>query len=306
LRGAGIKGASAMPLIKTGADRTPAILRPLLDCPRSRLLEYAQRHDLKWVEDESNSDEGYPRNFIRHSLLPLLECQFPAYRETLSRSAQHFAEAAELLDELAQRDAQDCLFDNALAVSKLRLLSRPRARNLLRYFLSFRGAGMPHAAQLDDLLNQLCGARDDAAVCVEFGEWQVRRYQDHAYVLRAPDNYDHSLVLMWQGETELKWPALNMAVAFRRMWGEGLCVSKLQRAPVTLRVRRGGESLRPAPRAARRSLKNLLQEHKIPPWMRERIPLLYCGDELVSVLGVAIADGYQATESEEGVLVSLE
>ena len=119
-------------------------------------------------------------------------------------------------------------------------------------------------------------------------------------------HYDRNLVLMWQGETELKWPALSMVVAFRRMQGKGISFSKLQRAPVTLRVRGGGESLRPAPHAATRSLKNLLQEHKVPPWMRERIPLLYCGDELVSVLGVAIAAGYQATESEEGVLVSLE
>ena len=306
LRGAGIKGAAAMPFIKTAAPFSHAILRPLLDIPRSALLEYAQQHELQWVEDESNTEDSYPRNFIRHRLLPLVECRFPAYRETLSRSASHFAEAAELLDLMAQEDAHGCLSDTALDVSQLRLLSRPRAKNLLRYFLSTNKARMPHAAQLNDLLCQLCEAREDAAVCVDFGEWQVRRYQDKAYVLNTPVQYDHNLVLAWHGEAELKWPVLNMVIAFRHMQGDGISFSKLQRAPVTLRLRGGRESLRPAPYAATRSLKNLLQEHKVPPWMRERIPLLYCGEELVSVLGVAIASDYRAQEGEASVLVSLE
>lgn len=306
LRGAGIKGVAAMPLIKADATGGPAILRPLLDSSRRSLLDYAQHHDLQWVEDESNADESYSRNFVRHRLLPLLECRFPAYRETLSRSAQHFAEAEGILEEVAQRDAQDYLSGNALAVSRLRSLSRPRAKNLLRYFLSVRGASMPHAAQLDDLLKQLCEAREDAAVCLEFGESQVRRYQDMVYVLSPPAQCDQDPVIVWDGESELKWPLLSMVITFSHLQGRGISYTKLQRAPVTLRVRGGSEFLRPAPRAATRSLKNLLQEHKVPPWMRGRIPLLYCGEELVSVLGVATASDYQATESEAGVLVSLE
>jgi tRNA(Ile)-lysidine synthase len=77
----------------------------------------------------------------------------------------------------------------------------------------------------------------------------------------------------------------------------------LQSAPVTLRLRNGGETLRPHATAATRSLKNLLQEHRVPPWRRERLPLLYCGDELVSVVGVAVAAGFHASDSEPGLVV---
>lgn len=306
LRGAGIKGAAAMPLSKPASKHTPATLRPLLDIPRSTLLEYAQQHSMRWVEDESNADDGYPRNFLRHRLLPLLEERFPAYRDTLTRSAQHFAEAGELLDELAQQDAQGSGMETALEVSRLRELSRSRAKNLLRYFLHKQNAPMPHAAQLDVMLRQLCDARDDAAVCIEFGGLQLRRYQDKAYVLCAFGEFDQDLVLPWHGEAELQWPALNRVVAFRRTQGTGINFTKLQRAPVTLRLRSGGESLRPHMNAATRSLKNLLQEHRIPPWQRERLPLLYCGDELVSVVGIAISAEYHAPQNEEGVLVSCE
>lgn len=306
LRGAGIKGVAAMPLIKPASNYAHVTLRPLLDIPRSTLLEYAHQNSLQWVEDESNADESYPRNFLRHRLLPLMEQRFPAYRETLSRSSQHFAEAGELLDEMAQQDAQGLAMDVALDVSCLRVLSHARAKNLLRYYLYRQKAFMPHAAQLDDLLHQLRDAREDAAVCVEFGDWQVRRYQDKVFVLRNMGQFDQNLVLPWNGEAELEWPAMGGVIAFQRMRDQGISFAKLQRAPVTLRLRSGGESLRPYANAATRSLKNLLQEHLVPPWQRERMPLLYCGDELACVVGVAVSAEYQARQNEEGLLVSCE
>ena len=210
-----------------------------------------------------------------------------------------------MLDELALQDMQGSGDAVALDVARLRALSHARAKNLLRYFLHKQHAPMPHAAQLDDMLRQLCDAREDAAVCVEFGRWQLRRYQDKAYVTGIPGQFDPNLVLPWHGEAELRWPALDRVIVFPvSIQGAGISFTKLQREPVTLRLRSGSESLRPSAAAATRSLKNLLQEHHVPPWQRERLPLLYCGDELVCVVGVAIHADYQAEPGEAGVLVS--
>jgi tRNA(Ile)-lysidine synthase len=336
LRGAGVRGASAMPLFSkresnrdefppvraelveancdlvtsppsTGSARTDsvrAIIRPLLHCSRQEILNYAAAYQLQWIEDESNADDSYPRNFIRHRVLPLLGEKFPAYRDTLARSAQHFAEASSLLDELAQQDGVQAIDGETLAVAALQSLTPPRAKNLLRYFLHRSGATMPQAVQLDEMLQQLCNASEDAAVCVNFGDWQVRRYQGKAYVLRALGQFDKSVVMSWHGEAQLDWPALNTAVQFKYTQGVGISLGKLQHAPVTLRLRQGGETLRPHPKAATRTLKNLLQENHIPPWQRDRLPLLYCGEELVCVVGVAIAAAYQAAGDEAGISVN--
>ncbi len=287
-------------MLKPATANAAATLRPLLDIPRSALLEYAQQHALQWVEDESNADDSYPRNFLRHRLLPLLEQRFPAYRDTLTRSARHFAEAGDMLDELARQDGQGLPGGDSLEVACLQALSPSRARNLLRYFLHTLNAPMPQAVQLDDMLHQLCGARQDAAVCVEFGGWQVRRYQGRVYAFPALGAFDGGLVVSWQGEAELPWPALGRAVSFRHAPGQGIILAKLQRAPVTLRLRSGGETLRPHPGAASRTLKNLLQQHHVPPWQRERLPLLYCGDELAAVVGVAVAADFQASGFRAG------
>jgi tRNA(Ile)-lysidine synthase len=300
LRGAGVRGASAMPQLAERAGSVP-LVRPLLNCSRREILDYAEAHQLQWIEDESNADDNYPRNFLRHRVLPLLGERFPAYRDTLSRSARHFAEASMLLDELAQQDAAQAIEDGTLAVAALQALSPPRAKNLLRYFLHGAGAPMPQATRLDDMLRQLCAARKDATVCISYGDWQVRRYQDKVYALRAMGGFDRNFVLPWHGETELDWPALNMQLHFKHIESSGISLAKLQRAPVTLRLRQGGEVLRPQPNAATRTLKNLLQEHRVPPWQRDRLPLLYCGEELVCMPGVAIAAEYQAAAKETGM-----
>ena len=326
LRGAGVKGAAAMPVLSrveghgvamakwasTGSARTEpknicagAIVRPLLHCSRREILDYAAAHQLQWIEDESNADDSYPRNFLRHRVLPLLGERFPACRDTLARSAQHFAEAGVLLDDLARLDAAQAIHTDTLAVAALQALSQPRAKNLLRYFLYSIGAPMPQTVQLDDMLQQLCGAREDAAVCIAYGDWQVRRYQGRVHVLRALGEFDRSFVLPWHGEAELEWPALAARLCLNQIQGAGISLAKLRCAPVTLRLRSGGETLRPDPHAATRTLKNLLQEHHVPPWQRDRLPLLYCGEELVCIPGVAVAAEYQASADEAGISLGL-
>ena len=300
LRGAGVRGASAMALLSQRAG-LPNVLRPLLHFSRREILDYAAAHELQWKEDESNADDNYPRNFLRHRVLPLLGEKFPVYRDTLTRSVQHFAEASGLLDELAQLDAAQAIEGETLAVSALQALSPPRAKNLLRYFLHSCGASMPQAVQLEDMLLQLCHARKDALVCIAYSGWQVRRYQGKIYALRALGEFDSNLVLPWHGEAKLDWPALNAQLQFNSYQAVGISLAKLQHAPVTLRLRHGGETLRPHLNATTRTVKNLLQEHHVPPWQRERLPLLYCGTDLVYVAGVAVAAEYQAVAGEAGI-----
>ena len=317
LRGAGVRGVAGMPQLTNYTDSTP-LVRPLLNCSRQEILNYAAEHDLCWIDDESNADDSYPRNFLRHRILPVLNEKFPAYRETLARSAQHFAEASELLDDLARLDMSD-LFDKSpkegevsrlrMEVSRLRSLSSVRAKNLLRFYLHEQGAPTPQSAQLQDMLRQLCCARSDASVCISYGgDWQVRRYRNEVFVLRTPDEFDRNLVLPWDGESSLAWPALDGYLYFnhvKQAEAVGISLAKLQCGQVTLRLRSGGETLRPNPKAAKRTLKNLLQEHHVPPWQRERLPLLYCGDDLVCVPNVAIAAEYLADSHEAAISVQV-
>jgi tRNA(Ile)-lysidine synthase len=303
MRGSGIKGLAAMPLLKPATFCSHPTLRPFIDIKRNDLLRYAQAHQLVWVEDESNRDESYPRNFLRHRLMPVLAEKFPAYQNTLSRSARHFAEAGELLDELAIQDSQGWQPHEPLAIQLINKLSLPRKKNLMRYILQRSEALMPQENQLQDMLRQLCDAREDATICVNFGEWQVRRYQGKIYLMSALSDFDSALTLPWNGEEQIYWQPFKRQLIFERKQGQGISLEKLQSAPVIIRLRSGSEVMRAQAKGPHRTLKNLLQEHHIPPWQRERLPLLYCGNELVCVVGVVANADFLATHSELGIAV---
>ena len=149
LRGAGAKGLSAMGELQARGEGQGAIIRPLLDVPRRTILDYAAQRGLDWVEDESNADIAYDRNYLRHQVMPLLEQRFPGYRETFFRASRNVAESVELSGDLARIDHEIAVVNGSLQVDALRKLSGARARNLLRYWLAEFEISMPSAGRLE-------------------------------------------------------------------------------------------------------------------------------------------------------------
>lgn len=300
LRGAGPKGLAAMAEVQRRPDWRAAHLRPLLDMTRGRILEYAQAHGLAWVDDESNLDTRYRRNALRQHVLPLLATHFPGSSATLARAAALQAEAAGLLDELAQLDAAAAIDGNRLDCSALAHLSLPRARNLLRYFIEQHGQPMPNARRLNEALHQLLEAKDDARVRVRLGAMDVWRFRGGACLVPLPPAA--AAPVRWQGEASLWVPAAGVSVHLDAASGAGLKRAVLIAGEITLGVRQGGERLRLHAGGPHRSLKNLLQEHAIPPWRRDRLPLLWCDGRLAWAAGIGLDADLCAAPGEAGVM----
>ncbi len=304
LRGTGMKGASAMPVARV-CESGATILRPLLKSTRKEIESYAELHHLQWVEDESNENIAFDRNFLRHKVFPVIEQRFPAYRQTFLRSSQHFAEASELLDDLAAIDAQQAIVDGRLQLDNVRDLSYVRAKNVLRYYLGSMGIAMPSADRLSEVLRQLLDAGQDANVCIGLDDSEIRRFKNQGYVCQKTKNESGGLCWAWQGETELKLNGIEGTLVFEKMVGQGISLEKLLGDKVFIRLRRGGERIRPDCRRPRRTLKNLFQEQQVPPWQREAQPLLYSGENLVWAAGFGVDCFYQAQGGEPGLIVKL-
>ena len=305
LRGAGVRGGAAMPLLRqhgsgAKAGRAPAILRPMLALSRAQIEAYARVRQLKWVEDESNADTRYDRNFLRHQVLPVVARGFPAYRATLARAAGHLAEAGMILDELAAADAKRALTGNKLLLAELGRIGPARAKNLLRWALLQQGVAAPEADRLEEALRQLLHARDDAAVHVVLGACELRRYAGCAYLLPALAAAPAQLRRDWDGKRLWRLPELGGTLHFARRPGAGLDCAIVGARGLSVRLRQGGEKLRLQQGGATRSLKNLLQEARMPPWERERLPMIYCADTLVAVPGLGVASGFQAGAGKAG------
>lgn len=169
VRGTGVQGAGAMP------ERNGRLLRPLLDLERSELAAYAKFHGLRWVEDESNRDVRFSRNFLRHDILPAIRRRFPSVENNLARAAARFAEAAILLDDLARLDLADHAHAFPVPLDLLKRLPEPRARNILRFLLARHQVGIPSERRLKEALRQFVTAASDRHPGVVFGNVTLRR-----------------------------------------------------------------------------------------------------------------------------------
>ena len=298
LRGAGPRGLAAMPrCIEFG----PGWLgRPLLDFTRDELNAYAIQEGLSWIEDPSNRNTRFDRNFLRQEIIPLLKRRWPNLSRTLARAAIWQADAARLLEDLARQDLEAVCSrqQGTLSVEALMQLETERRNNALRFWFRNKGLPMPSADQLNQLCQDALKAGWDATPCLRWRGAEVRRYRDNLYALPPLPPHDPKIVLPWDLVTPLPLPLGTLRA--ERVHGTGLKATLGDHKKITIRFRQGGEHCRLQGRLHTRSLKHLFQEAGIPPWQRDRIPLLYLDNKLAAVAGFWVCHPFGAEAEEEG------
>ena len=298
LRGAGVRGLAAMP--EAAVVDGLHLARPLLDCSRAELETWARQEGLSWVEDPSNTDTGFDRNYLRHEVLPRLQARWPAAGETLARSARFAAEADGLLKELAAEDHARYGGADTLPLKALRELSPPRARNLLRHWLQARQLPLPSAHKLEEILHQ-AEARADRNPCIEWAGAEVRRYRQRLYAQQPVAAVPQGFRLR-PGMSQALGEGLGV-LRLMPVSGEGLRAALCGPDGLTVAFRHGGENCRPAGRSHERPLKKWLQELHVVPWLRDRLPLLHAEQEILAVAGLFVCEAYAAHPGEAGLRI---
>ncbi|OGT21840.1 MAG: tRNA lysidine(34) synthetase TilS [Gammaproteobacteria bacterium RIFCSPHIGHO2_02_FULL_42_13] len=278
LRGAGARGLAAMPQIMPFSRGY--LVRPLISISKQEILDYAKEHQLRWVEDSTNLDEQFTRNFLRARIMPLLKSRWPNVPETIARVAAHSAETKNLLEDLAQTDLQQVKSEYGLSVQRLRALSCARQKNLLRYWFYQQDYLLPSTIKLQHIINDVVMAREDATPCVQWSDVEVRRFGDDLYVMPVRDRHDVSVEYSWDGVEPLHVKT-------------GVLICQGARRNMTVRFRRGGEVCRLRGRTGTHELKKLFQEWQVPPWERDRVPLIFVDGQLAAIVGCAVCEGYE-------------
>lgn len=294
LRTAGPAGLSAMPISKEFAGGQH--IRPLLSVDRTELEAYATSHQLEWIEDPSNTDQRYDRNFFRQSIFPLLKNRWPSINQTLSNVCGLQAEAAELINDLAAMDAQVLIDGNTLIISHLLKLSPARQRNIIRYWLQQCQLDAPTAKRLKEILNSMLTAADDKMPVVNWADTDVRRFQGKLYAMKTLQPFDAQQSFQWQSDQPLVLSSLQCEISLTPA-EIGLSADVIAQS-LTVRFRSGGERIKPIGRAHTMDLKKLMQAAAVPPWQRARIPLIYLDDELIAVADYWVADSFKNTPGE--------
>ena len=301
LRGSGLPGLAAMPAVAPLGAGTLA--RPLLGCSRLQLEAWVRARELTWVEDDTNLDERFDRNYLRRSVLPAVRRRWPGAAAAVARSARHAAEAQRLLATLARVDVERASDGASLSVKALRSLSPDRRRNALRLWITDTGRIPPDARRLEEIAGPLIDARPDAHPQVEWETAIARRVSvtRHADLLSLAER---ELVLSSGA------PAAQLAWEWRQSCrcplpdGGALELTPDRHGPIDLDAlpprlavtwRRGGERLRVRRGGPRRALKSLLQEAHVPLAERARLPLIAAGGALIAAADLWIDEAVRAS-----------
>ncbi|WP_432697644.1 tRNA lysidine(34) synthetase TilS [Marinobacterium sp. YM272] len=282
LRGAGVRGLSGMPWQRPVGQGM--LYRPLLDQPRAVLEAWARQQRIEWVEDPSNASERYDRNWIRHRILAPLKQRKSAVLERLMATTAQLAETDQLLDEVAAGDLAGLqTVPECLPLAQVQRLSLPRQRNLIRHWVFQCTGSRLSREELLEIEQSVITAGEDRTPLLNLGGFELRRYRGLLFLTPPlpPRSAPHELDCTADSKT------LNQGVlAFQSTDGVGLAEGETLR----LDYRRGGERLRPFGRGGSVTLKQLLQEAGVPPWLRPDWPILYSGDQLVAVPGICLCE----------------
>ncbi|PSU89322.1 tRNA lysidine(34) synthetase TilS [Photobacterium kishitanii] len=286
-RGSGPAGLAAMPMLTTFA--TGQHLRPLLTISRAEIEAYGAQYKLQWVEDESNQDQRYDRNFIRHQITPLLNDRWPGIRKAVTRSAHLCGEQEGLLEELLSFHLHQAVqTDGSLLITDN--ISARLGMALIRQWLKQQAVIMPSLAQLEQIWFNLVQAKNDANPQVCWQQYQLRRYQQQLHLLQQWPDISH-----WQ-QTLIT----NQACQLPQDLGQ-VCLKETPSATlrppkadelVSVRFDYSGPEIKPQGRSGKRKFKKLLQEYQVPSWLRRRTPMLFYGEQLVAIAGVFVVEEF--------------
>jgi len=295
-RGSGPKGLSSM------AESMPfaggMLVRPLLAIKREQIEAAAKEEGLDWVEDESNQDTRYDRNFLRHRIVPDLSERWPSVHQAVQRSASLCAQQEALLDELLGAVFERALqSDLSLSIDELATHSDLARARLIRMWLAKLNANMPTQVQLNLIWNEVGLAQQDANPKLQLKQGEVRRFQNRLYwVTETAD------VTTWQSDIQT-----DTALVLPERLGELTLNTSSEQAtialppqPELLRVTFNPEGLsaHPTTRNHSRKLKKLFQEYNVPSWLRRQIPILMYQNQVVAVAGLFVDRAFSGQDCE--------
>jgi tRNA(Ile)-lysidine synthase len=287
MRGAGPKGLSGMSMSDRLASGR-ALLRPLLSVTRAELEGYAKSHQLSWIEDESNTDNRFDRNFLRNRLMPLLNERWPNATKTISRSAALCDDQQRLIEAEAHQKLQSALYDDKEHNDRLKLdvlkgMTPSWFNQVLRLWLRKWQVELPSVSVMTQIYQQTVNGRGDAQVNIQLSGAQIRRYDKSLYLLNNDDVQILSQAnesIVWDVRERLLLSHLNQAYYLEKSehgfsWQPGDNIT-VEFGHLTAKFK--CQSNRPSKIA-----KQWFKEWKIPPWERQNIPFFYCDSKLVQI-----------------------
>lgn len=302
MRGSGLTGLGAMREVstyphKSGQDKQLKIARPLLKVTKQDIVRFAQQQQLSWVDDDSNSDDKFDRNYVRLSILPKLFQRWPLAGKSINTATQLLQQDSDLLNEYVKQDYLACLesgFNNTglnqqlrvLNIKRLTQLSLNKQKAVVRMFVFQHLNLYPALSVLNELLQQISHVSTDSNVQLKVGDSFFRIHKQHLYLIAKPKNALRNLSTVELIVSNNKWCVLPENTLYKQI---KINVSEIEQASIKVKWARFDERFQPNKNSGHKKLNKYLKEIGCPTWWRDQLPLIYINEQLIAVADICVS-----------------
>ena len=279
-RGAGPAGLSGIAALQPFTSGW--LVRPLLGFSREQLEAFAKQQQLEWIEDESNNDSRFDRNFLRLQVMPLLQQRWPAFRQNALRSVSHIQQQQQFVEKQLEQLLPTVMHGAELDLKLLATQDLTTQKLLVRRWLSLTGLN-PSTDWLERFFSELIGAKADAQPLLELDTYHIRRFADKAYITQITEVPQAGVLLELKPGQQLN-TVVGQFVLNRENKGTPVLITD---DPLYLVFGLFSLPFKPAGERQSKELKQWLKLWAIPPWQRLHLPVLVQNNQVVAVLGFA-------------------
>jgi len=236
MRGAGVDGLSSMQSERS--FNKGKLIRPLLNVSKEEIIDFAKSVELEWVEDESNKDSHYDRNFIRNEVMPLLRTRWNHANKAIARSASHCQKSKKQSEEIAKENLEKVLINkNEINSEKLLEMETESQKGVVREWLKSKDFKMPDEKALNVILNEVLFSRNDSKACFSTKNYEIKKSFNSIFLI----NKDQKVVFtVKEGEVDTSMEKTSVKMFYK---------------------------------GKMRKLKHIFKEEKIPVWERDSYPV---------------------------------
>ena len=287
-RGSGLQGLASMQQQRLLASER-VCFRPLINITREQIEQFADEFAITHITDDSNSDERFDRNFLRHQVMPLLTMRFQGFEKSAARSIRLLQKQQSLLDEYTQSDLEQCQnLRGGLSCESVAKFSEARQANLVRAWLNQFTHQLPSENQLRQIIEQGLTAKADAQLKISLQSGDVRRHQQHWYFVKEQ-------AIPEAMEIALQSIELTDGRKLTVKLGKGIRKPK-PNEQVRVEFNKPQAQIKPLHKPGSNTLKHWFKDTKVAPWLRAQVPLIYYNDELVQVVGYFVSAQHSADD----------
>lgn len=298
-RGAGLKGLSCMAEL----DESRKIWRPLLDVPKTTITAYQQMHQLTYIEDDSNLNNQFDRNYIRNRVIPVIKKRFPLMAKNANRSVKHIADHyLQQKDVIKQSYSQAITKESSLRGDFIKELDDLNLTQLIRFWLDEHQILMPSTRVMSQIIKQVRTLDAESNIKIKIQHHTIQSYNQQLFIVS--DDVLNFPQLIWKDDDVIKLQQGHF-IFFEKKMGEGLSKKLLEGGQVLIsKPKSMSQKLRIHDKQPSRDLKYLFQKHKVPTWERLSYPCIYIDNSLAAVIGIGINPEVQAKRNEMGYVIT--